>query len=126
MKKNKILAMLLALAASICLWVYAVTVINPDDTTTISGISIVFEGTSDLEKRGLMVTGGENSKVSVKLKGTRADLKELNNDTVVAVVNLSRITEVGEHDVSWSRNSLPTWPPAISASRAAAPAPLSL
>lgn len=102
MKKNKILAMLLALAASICLWVYAVTVINPDDTTTISGISIVFEGTSDLEKRGLMVTGGENSKVSVKLKGTRADLKELNNDTVVAVVNLSRITEVGEHDVSWS------------------------
>lgn len=102
MKKNKIPAMLLALVASICLWVYAVTVVNPEDTSSIGGIPIVFEGTSDLEKRGLMVTGGENSRVSVKLKGTRADLKELNNDTLVAVVNLSRITEAGEHDVSWN------------------------
>ena len=102
MKKSKIPAMLLALVASICLWVYAVTVVNPEDTSSISGIPIVFEGSSDLEKRGLMVTGGENSKVSVKLKGTRADLKELSNDTLVAVVNLSRITEAGEHDVSWS------------------------
>ena len=40
--------------------------------------------------------------MSVKLKGTRADLKELSNDILVAVVNLSRITEAGEHDVSWS------------------------
>ncbi len=102
MKKSKIPAMLLALVASICLWVYAVTVVNPEDTSTINGIPIVFEGSSDLEKRGLMVTGGENSRVSVKLKGTRADLKELDNDTLVAVVNLSRITEAGEHDVSWS------------------------
>lgn len=102
MKKNKILAMLLALAASICLWVYAVTVINPDDTATIGGISLALEGTSDLEKRGLMVTGGENAKVGVKLKGTRADLKELNNDTLVAVVSLSRITEAGQHDVTWT------------------------
>lgn len=102
MKKSKIAAMLLALVASICLWVYAVTVVNPEDTSSIGGIPIVFEGTSDLEKRGLMVTGGENSRVSVKLKGTRADLKELSNDTLVAVVNLSRITEAGEHDVSWT------------------------
>lgn len=102
MKKSKIPAMLLALVASICLWVYAVTVVNPEDTSTINGIPIVFEGSSDLEKRGLMVTGGENSRVSVKLKGTRADLKELDNDTLVAVVNLSRIMEAGEHDVSWS------------------------
>ena len=56
MKKSKIPAMLLALVASICLWVYAVTVVNPEDTSSISGIPIVFEGSSDLEKRGLMVT----------------------------------------------------------------------
>lgn len=102
MKKSKLPAMLLALVASICLWVYAVTVVNPEDTLSVSGISIVFEGSSDLEKRGLMVTGGEDSRVSVKLKGTRSNLKELSNDTLVAVVNLSRITEAGEHDVSWS------------------------
>ena len=39
MQKSKILAFLLALVVSIVLWFYAVTVVNPDDTITISGIS---------------------------------------------------------------------------------------
>ena len=44
MQKHKILAFLLALIVSICLWFYAVTVVNPDDSTTINGISVQFEG----------------------------------------------------------------------------------
>ena len=36
MQKSKILAFLLALVVSIVLWFYAVTVVNPDDTITIS------------------------------------------------------------------------------------------
>ena len=43
MQKSKILAFLLALVVSIVLWFYAVTVVNPDDTITISGISVQFE-----------------------------------------------------------------------------------
>ena len=60
MQKSKILAFLLALVVSIVLWFYAVTVVNPDDTITISGISVQFEGTEALTSQGLMLTGGRH------------------------------------------------------------------
>ena len=84
MQKSKILAFLLALVVSIVLWFYAVTVVNPDDTITISGISVQFEGTEALTSQGLMLTGGDSTKVSIKVSGRRSDLKELNNETVTA------------------------------------------
>ena len=88
MQKSKILAFLLALVVSIVLWFYAVTVVNPDDTITISGISVQFEGTEALTSQGLMLTGGDSTKVSIKVSGRRSDLKELNNETVTAIADV--------------------------------------
>ena len=96
MQKHKLLAFLLALVASICLWFYAVTVVNPDDSTKVSGIPIQFEGTEALAAKGLMITGGENSKVSAKISGRRSDLKELDNETLTAVADVTRISAAGE------------------------------
>ena len=90
MQKSKILAFLLALVVSIVLWFYAVTVVNPDDTITISGISVQFEGTEALTSQGLMLTGGDSTKVSIKVSGRRSDLKELNNETVTAIADVTR------------------------------------
>ena len=39
MKKNKLPMFLLALGAAILVWLYDVTVVNPNDTSTISGIT---------------------------------------------------------------------------------------
>lgn len=102
MQKHKILAFLLALVVSICLWFYAVTVVNPDDSTTINGISVQFEGIDALTARGLMLTGGDDTKVSVKMRARRSDLKELNSDTVSATADVSRISASGEYQLTWS------------------------
>lgn len=102
MQQHKLLAFLLALVASVCLWFYAVTVVNPDDTITVSGIKVRIDGTDILEARELMLVGGEDLRVSVKLSGKRSDLKELNNDTLTAVASVARVTEAGDAEVSWS------------------------
>lgn len=102
MQKNKILAFLLALVVSVCLWFYAVTVVNPDDSTTINSIPVQFEGLDALTARGLMLTGGDNAKVSVKMMARRSDLKELNNETVTAVADVSRISASGEYQLTWT------------------------
>lgn len=102
MQKHKILAFLLALIVSICLWFYAVTVVNPDDSTTINGISVQFEGLDALTARGLMLTGGDDTKVSVKMRARRSDLKELNNETVSATADVSRISASGEYQLTWN------------------------
>lgn len=102
MQKSKILAFLLALVVSIVLWFYAVTVVNPNDTITISGISVQFEGTEALTSQGLMLTGGDSTKVSIKVSGRRSDLKELNNETVTAIADVTRIAASGSYQLSWS------------------------
>ena len=71
MQKHKILAFLLALVVSIGLWVYAVTVVNPNDTTKISDIKVRIVGASELMSNNLMLTGGEGQTVTVEISGRR-------------------------------------------------------
>ena len=42
MKKSKLITMAISLLAAICLWIYVVTVVNPEGTTTISNICLLY------------------------------------------------------------------------------------
>ncbi len=102
MQKHKILSFLLALLVSIGLWVYAVTVVNPNDKTTVRGVRVRLVGTADLESNGLMVTGGEEQYIDVEISGSRSDLKELNSSSLEAIADVSNISSAGDFDVSWT------------------------
>lgn len=102
MKKHKILAFLLALVASVALWVYAVTFVNPDDTVSISDVRVRITGTASLEADGLMLTGGEAQYVDVEIAGRRSDLKELNSSTLEAIADVGNIDAPGTYEVSWT------------------------
>lgn len=102
MQKHKILSFLLALLAAILLWVYAVTVVNPDDQVSIRAVPIRFTGINELEMNQLMLTGGEVQYVDVEIAGRRSDLKELNNTTLWAVADVGKIDGPGTYELSWS------------------------
>ena len=111
MQKHKILAFLLALIASVALWVYAVTFVNPDDTEMISDIRVRITGSSSLTARGLMLTGGEEQYIDVEISGRRSDLKELNSSNLEAIADVGNIDTAGLFELSWTLN-----PPATVAS----------
>ena len=102
MQKHKILSFLLALLVSIGLWVYAVTVVNPDDTKTISDVRVRITGTNSLTSDNLMLTGGEDQTVNVEVAGRRSDLKELNSSSLEALADVSNIDRAGTYEVSWT------------------------
>ena len=102
MQKHKILSFLLALIVSIGLWFYAVTVVNPNDTTRISDIKVRIVGTGELTSNSLMLTGGEGQTVTVEISGRRSDLKELNSSSLEAIADVSNIDRPGEYEVSWT------------------------
>lgn len=102
MQKHKILSFLLALVVSIGLWVYAVTVVNPDDTTYIRDVRVRIVGTNELRSDNLMLTGGEDQTVSVEISGRRSDLKELNSSNLEAIADVSNIDSPGTYEVSWT------------------------
>jgi YbbR domain-containing protein len=91
MQKHKILSFLLSFVAAMALWVYAVTVINPDDVTSIRGVRVRLVGTNELQMSHLILTGGEEQVVDVEIAGRRSDLKELNSSTLEVVADVSKI-----------------------------------
>lgn len=102
MQKHKLLAFLLALLVSIGLWVYAVTVVNPDDTIYIRGVKVRIVGVSELESDNLMLTGGEGQTVNVEISGRRSDLKQLTSASLEAIADVSKIDRAGTYEVSWT------------------------
>lgn len=111
MPKHKIVSFLLALIVSVGLWVYAVTVVNPDDTTVVRDIRVRITGTKELAMNNLVLTGGEEQYIDVEVSGRRSDLKELNSSNLEAIADVSNIEAPGKYQVSWRLN-----PPASVAS----------
>lgn len=108
MQKHKVLSFVFALIVSICLWVYAVTVVHPNDTVRITDVKVRIVGSGELDGNNLMLSAGEDQSVDVVIAGRRSDLKELNNTSVEAVADVSNIDGPGVYDVSWSLKPPPT------------------
>ena len=100
--KRKILYALLSLVIAIGLWVYVVTVISPESEETVSGIPVVLSGESVLGERGLMISTKKMPTVTLKLYGNRSDLRKLNSGNIVLTMDVSRISEAGEKELTYS------------------------
>ncbi len=102
MKKNKLPVFLLALACAVLVWLYDVTVVNPNDTTTFSAITVTYEHEEDLRTNGLMVTESGTPSVSLKISGRRSELKKLTRSSIQVSVDLSQVHEEGIHELPYT------------------------
>ena len=102
MKKNKLPVILLALACAVLVWLYDVTVVNPNDTTTFSGITVHYEHEEELRTNGLMVTEGGTPSVALKISGRRSELKKLTRSGILVSVDLGQISEEGIHELPYT------------------------
>lgn len=104
MKKNKTITMLVSLLAAICLWIYVVTVVNPDGDTVISNIPVTFTGVEVLrEDQSLILSHDYDLTVSAHFYGKNADLKKLeqNRDELQAVVDVSRVRSAKDYSLTY-------------------------
>jgi len=108
--KRKILYWLLSLVIAIGLWVYVVTVISPESEATVPGIPVILSGESVLEERGLMISAKKIPTVTLKLYGNRSDLRKLSSSNIVLVMDVSRISEAGEKELTYTVSYPPEVP----------------
>ncbi len=104
MKKSNLILMFISLLAAICLWVYVVTIVNPDGDTTISGIPVTFSGAEVLrEDHSLVITGDYQEFVTVHFYGKNSDMKklELGKDEIRAVVDVSKVRSTKEYTLGY-------------------------
>ncbi len=99
--KKKILYALLSLVVSFGLWLYVITVENPNSEATFYNIPVVLDNESVLNDRGLMLLNDKTPTVTLKLEGNRSYLNKLENSNITLVADLSRIYEAGEQTLSY-------------------------
>ena len=91
--KSNIWRIVLSVLISLGLWLYVVTVVTPEAEDTFYDIPISYQN-DILEERGLMVVS-ETPTVTVKVKGNRSDLNELNANNITVLVDLAAIQAPG-------------------------------
>ena len=104
MKKSKLITMAISLLAAICLWIYVVTVVNPEGTTTISNIPVTFSGAEVLrEDQGLVLSGDYQDMVTVSFTGKNSDMKKLeqNKEEISAGGGVSKIRSTRDYTLSY-------------------------
>lgn len=101
--KNKIITLLLALLFSCGLWLFVVTVEQPESENTYYDIPVIYQndGEALLKDRGLMIVS-ERPTVTLKLKSTRTNLRNLNESNINILVSLANVTTAGSHKLNYS------------------------
>lgn len=104
---NKFWYMLLSGVIAFVLWFYVITVVSPESEDTFYDIPVSYQNFDVLEERGLMIVS-DTPTVTLKLKGNRSDLNELNAANITILVNLAAIqtpgTQMLRYDYSFPAN----------------------
>lgn len=98
--KNKIWQITLSLVISFALWLYVVSVVTPEAEETFYDIPVSYQN-DILDERGLMIVS-DTPTVTLKLKGNRTDLNELNANNITVLVNLASIQTPGTQMLNYN------------------------
>ena len=101
MIKSKLLTLLVSLLAALGLWLYVATNVSTEREQTFSGVSVTLENATSLMDKGLMVKPGESHSVTFTLSGSLSELDKLNTGNLKVLVDLSTITEPGQHQCDY-------------------------
>ena len=101
--KNKLVTFLLSLLFACGLWLFVVTVEQPESENTYYDIPVIFQNDGEklLRDRGLMLVS-ERPTVTLKLKSTRTNLRNLNESNINILVSLANVTKAGTHKLNYT------------------------
>lgn len=98
---SKIFWMVISLICSVVLWAYVSDQEGTIVEKTYAGIRVEFNGQEQLSGRNLSIMKSDYSSVTVKISGTRTELSKLDASNIVAVVDVSNITQPNEVELSY-------------------------
>lgn len=102
MTKNKAAMLLLSVVIAFGLWLYVITVEQPNSEDTYANIPVVLENESALTSRGLMITSVETPTVTLRLTGKRTELNKLSSETLTVRADLSKIYDTGRRQLTYN------------------------
>ena len=102
LRDSRIVYMIISLVIAILLWMYVEYTEQPDIEQSISRIPVTFTGYDELKNKGLVLTDGDTSYVTIKIKGTRSVVSRITADDIIITSDLASISAAGEYQRSYS------------------------
>ena len=99
--KKKLLAVLLSAVVAFGLWMYVITVVNPESEKTYYDIPVVLQNKDILTERGLMIVSDVPT-VTLVLKSERTILNSLNESNINVIANVANIEKPGNHTLTYT------------------------
>ena len=99
--KSKLLTILLSVAIAFGLWLYVITIEQPESEKTYYDIPVVLQNESILAERGLMIIS-ERPTVTLHLSSTRTNLNQLNESNINVIANVNSIVTPGSHELAYT------------------------
>lgn len=99
--KSKFMTILLSVAVALSLWLYVITIEQPESEETYYDIPVVLQNESILAERGLMITS-ERPAVTLQLSSTRTNLNQLNESNINVIANVNSVVTPGTHELPYS------------------------
>lgn len=96
-KDSHILAKILCVVAAFFLWIYVMSVESPEHEEPFSHIAVNLENVDELTDRSLAVYNGYGTLIDVTLAGKKSVLSKLNEEDIVATVDVSDIESSGRY-----------------------------
>lgn len=91
---------IVSLVFAMLLWGYVLMSENPQRTKTISNVQLNVDGEAELIAKQLVLSGDKDyGTVNVRVSTQLTSYADLSADDITASINLTGITETGEHDV---------------------------
>lgn len=102
MQRSKILSVLLSIAVAFGLWLYVITVDNPEFSDTVLDVPVSFTGETALNERGFIISLDLDSTVDLKLTGNRSDVIKCDRTNLTVKCDLSKIYDEGTHNLEYT------------------------
>ena len=101
--------LIIAIVAAIAIWVYVITFINPDNTSTIRGIQVELTNIDTLADDGLTVDPKQSYTVDLVVRGKRSEVLKLEANKADAINVTANMTgrTLGENSVEVRVDSIP-------------------
>ncbi len=100
--KNKVIYALLSAVIAFGLWLYVITVVNPEADQTFYNVPVVMTNESVLKDKGLMIASDGDLYATLVLKGNRTDLNNLKSSDITLIADLSKINEDGKQKLNYT------------------------
>lgn len=99
--KKKALYLLLSVAIAVGMWVYVVTTVSPEWEETYYDIPVTLKNETVLHDNGLMLLDEKQPTVTLRLKGNRSDLVNLNKANITLIADLAKIYTSGQQNLAY-------------------------